>query len=850
MARINKLKFAGGVGLLLLVFLLGGCAAYLQSEHAKSAFEEAEQFAAEDKFDQAVAKYIEAADLEPSSKIYKLKVISSRTRAAAYHVKQARLLSKEGKLTEAVAEYRRALDFDPSIEIAGQEQEALLNQINAQSLAEEAASFYSKKQIALAQRAIEKALQLDPRNARAMAIEDLIERDQRTVAMDGVELDVTSTQPITLSFKEADIKEVFGILSKLSGINFIFDEDIRNQSISVLLEKASFAQAMELIMQMNGLDKKVLNSKTIIIYPQSRDKAKQYEDQIIQTFYLSYIDAKKAVNLLRTMLQLRKIYVHEERNALVIRDSPQVIHLAEQILQAADRENSEVLFALEIVSVADTDDLNFGPELSRYGVSVGFSNPGSSTILDDTIPISGSNENLATSLSDLRTFYTVPTAAFEFKKTLSTSEVLASPKIRVRNREKAKVHIGTREPVITSTTTDTSTTANVQYVDVGVKVDIEPVIQLDNTVETKVTLEVSRVISRDTVANTSALTIQTTNAQTVLTIQDGVQTILGGLFEQDTSKGKTTIPWVGEIPLLGDLISKLENRDIKREILLSITPYVIKQVDVPGIDVATIWSGGEDNLKVGPNFAAFSQPMISDVEATKLEVTPAAKQSEQEISVINQGFVEVEPGKPELLVPVDTTGQGQPAGMAPTPDNVQPQDTPTVAPTDGGQAADGAVPAEVMSQPAAVAPPITMDMSPQRTASLTFLAPSQVAKGEVFTATVHIGDAEKLYSAPLFVGYDPAALELVSIDEGEFLKQGGQTTVFSSAPNRKTGQVIVGYKQGSGGQGATGSGELFSLTFKAIAEGATSLDMNRVNFRNPQGDRLQVAPETATIVVR
>jgi general secretion pathway protein D len=850
MARINKLKFAGGVVLLLLVFLLGGCSAYLQSEHAKSAFEEAEQFAAEEKFDQAVAKYIEAADLEPSSKIYKLKIISSRTRAAAYHVKQARLLSKEGKLTEAVAEYRRALEFDPSIEIAGQEQEALLNQINAQSLAEEAASFYSKKQIALAQRAIEKALQLDPRNARAMAIKDLIERDQRTVAMDGIELDVTSTEPITLSFKEADIKEVFGILSKLSGINFIFDEDIRNQSISVLLEKASFAQAMELIMQMNGLDKKVLNSKTIIIYPQSRDKAKQYEDQIIQTFYLSYIDAKKAVNLLRTMLQLRKIYVHEERNALVIRDSPQVIHLAEQILQAADRENSEVLFALEIVSVADTDDLNFGPELSRYGVSVGFSNPGSNRILNDTLTPGGGNENLASSLSDLQTFYTVPTAAFEFKKTLATSEVLASPKIRVRNREKAKVHIGTREPVITSTTTDTSTTANVQYVDVGVKVDIEPVIQLDNTVETKVTLEVSRVISRDTVANTSALTIQTTNAQTVLTIQDGVQTILGGLFEQDTAKGKTTIPWVGEIPLLGDLISKIENRDIKREILLSITPYVIKQVDVPGMDVATIWSGGEDNLKVGPNFAAFSQPLLSEVEATKLEVTPAAKQSEQEISVINQGLVEVEPGKPELLVPVGTTGEGQTAGTVPAPDKAPPQNTTAMAPANGGQAAGEAVPAEGMSQPSAVAPPATTDLAPQRTASLSFLVPSQVAKGEVFSATVHVGAVEKLYSAPLFVGYDPAALELVSIAEGDFLKQGGQTTVFSSAPNPKTGQIIVGYKQGSGGVGASGSGELFSLTFKAIAEGATSLEMNRVNFRNPQGDRLQVAPETATIEVR
>ena len=210
---------------------------------------------------------------------------------------------------------------------------------------------------------------------------------------------------------------------------------------------------------------------------------------------------------------------------------------------------------------------------------------------------------------------------------------MASPKIRVRNREKAKVHIGTREPVITSTTTDTSTTANVQYVDVGVKVDIEPIIQLDNSVETKVKLEVSRVIGRDTVANTSALTIQTTNAETVLTLKDGVQTILGGLFEQETAKGKTTIPWLGEIPFLGDLISKTDDKDTKREILLSITPYVIKQVEVPDIDVATIWSGGEDDLKNGPKFGTFAENLISEVDATKPQSAPAIEPMQTETFV-------------------------------------------------------------------------------------------------------------------------------------------------------------------------------------------------------------------------
>ncbi len=622
MIRIDNIRFAGWVILLLASLWLGGCTTSME---ARSAFEEAEQLFAEDRHDEAVEKYFEASELEPSSKTYKLKMISSKTRAAAHHVRLARKLASEGKLSKAIAEYRLALGFDSSIEIAAQERDDLLKLINAEKLAEEGASFYGQRKFNLAQKAIKEALALDANNARALAIKDLIDRDMRTVAMDGIELDVASTEPITLSFKDANIKEVFGVLSQLSGINFIFDEEIRTQTISVLLEKASFAQAMELIMQMNGLDKKVLNSKTLIIYPQSREKAKQYEDQIIQTFFLSHIDAKKAVNLLRTMLQLRKIYVHEERNAIVIRDTPQVIKLAEQILDAADRENSEVLFALEILSVADADTLDFGPELSTYGVGVGFSNPGSTSILDSTLSPGGSNENLATSLSSLQTFFTVPTASYEFKKAQASSEVLASPKIRVRNREKAKVHIGTREPSITSTVTDTSTTANVQYIDVGVKVDIEPIIQLDNTVEVKVALEVSRVIEEVEIAGTRALTIQTTNAQTVLTIKDGVQTILGGLFEQATTESETTIPIIGDIPFLGKLFTSFTNEDIKREILLSITPYIVKQVDVPDMEVSTIWSGGEDNLKSGPNFGSFTQLLESEIELTKPNTVPAVK---------------------------------------------------------------------------------------------------------------------------------------------------------------------------------------------------------------------------------
>lgn len=838
MARINKIGLTRWVLLLFATLYLSGCTASMQ---AKSNFKEAEQLAAEEKFDQAIEKYAQAVDLDPGRKAYKLKLLSARTRAAAEHAQKARLLTKQGEFDQALNEYSRARQYNAGIEYIDREISDLQNLVEAERFAEEGAGLYEKGKRSLAGKAIDRALQLDANNARALAISDLLRRDQSVITMDGIELDMASSEPFTLSFKETRIKDVFAVLTKLSGINFIFDEKVRDENISLFQEKATFAQAMELILQMNGLQKKVLNSKTIIIYPQTREKEKQYDDQVIQTFFLSNIDAKKAVNLLRTMLQLRKVYVHEERNALVVRDKPEVIKLAEQILAAADRENSEVILALELVSVSDADTLKIGTTLSTYSISVGESKDGTNLVSSGLS--GGIVGNAITSLNGLETYFTLPSAIFDFAKTLNSTNILANPKIRVRNKEKAKVHVGTREPIVTTIQTDTSTASNVQYIDVGIKLDVEPNIQLDNTVETKIKLEVSQVIAREQAgsidAPVTALTIATTNAETVLTLRDGEQTIIGGLFEQTDSRQKKTIPFIGEIPFLGALFSGYDNTDGKREILLSITPYIVKRVNVPDVGVATIWSGGEDNLKSGPNFGAFVQPLQSEVEATTPQSAPAVRSQQADMSA-DKKMAE----KAEVLW--ETSGeedkQEVSAGSAIQAASPEVVDEPAESSTSDVQTAEEAVPTEVVAEQEEVTAP--------KASTVNFVGPQQVELGKVFAVTVQVNDIGDLYSAPLFVNYDPEILELVDISEGTFLKQDGQPTVFSSTPNSATGQVIVGYKQGPGGQGASGSGDLFILNFKPIAAGTTRLEVNRANFRNPQGVRLQVVPETAMIEVR
>jgi general secretion pathway protein D len=771
---------------LLLMALLGGCAAH------RTAFKKGEELARKGDYEAAVPKYAAASAARPERNEYRMRLYQARNLASLSNLNQGRMLAQKGDTHGAVAAYSRAVALDPTNEAAAQELQRLSRGRKGAELVETAQGFLVTRNDSQARNVLRQALQLDPANDRAAQLLREIESRARS-PLDGHDIELASDKPITLKFKDADIREVFGILSQLSGINFVYDADIRSQRVSIFLEDATFAQALEFLLQMNNLGKKVLNSRTIIIYPRTREKDKKYEDQIIRTFFLSNIDGKRAVNLLRTMLKLQKIYVHEELNAIVVRDTSEVIRLVEQILEVADRADAEVVFDLELIEVSHSDDLNFGPKLSTYSISLGMGKgPGATNIVSSTLAPGASTDNLLTSLSGLETFYTLPTATFDFLKTLTNAEVLAHPSIRVKNREKAKVHIGTREPVVTVTFTGVGDTRtdSVQYVDVGVKLDIEPTIQLDNTVVTRLNLEVSSVSGRQTTqTGTQVLTITTTNAQTALTLRNGERTIIGGLIRDDYAKSSNTIPGIGSIPFLGNLFTSQTRRKAKREILLSVTPHIIKNLELPDPETANIWSGAEDDLRAGPSFGSFAVAVA--------EATPQ-----------NRPSIPPEPEVPASPLP---------PVLAPAPvEASQPETAPSAPPETG-------IPL------------------------VYFSGPSRVAVGEEFVMTLHAADMLHLLSAPFSFTYDPERLEFVQVREGTFLKQDGVPTIFTNSADG--GRVLIGYRQAGAGEGASGEGDLLQIAFRAKSPGGVELVPAGLNFRDRDGKRVPVEFSTASIEV-
>ncbi|BCA80177.1 secretin N-terminal domain-containing protein [Desulfuromonas sp. AOP6] len=771
----------------LTSFLLGGCA-------GRQAFRDGDQFLKEGRYNQAVAKYAEAVEKNPDRQEYRMQLFNARSEAGLWYMEQGQKHLEKERYAEAMGAFQQAAALDPSVEAANQKLKLAATRLKARQATEEAGQFLKTGRLPQARKSIDMALQLHPDNPEALSLQEEITALRMTV-IDGFELAVSSSEPLTLRFSDTNIRDAFGILSRLSGINFIFDEDIRSQKVTLFLEKATFAQALELLLTMNDLGKKVLNPKTLIVYPKTRDKLKQYEEQIIQTFYLSNIDAKKAVNLLRTMLQLRKIYVHEELNALVIRDTPDVIRLAEQVISASDRPDAEVIFDLELIEVTHDDTLTLGPKLTSYLIKGGLAKEGVDTIADS---ITLRNFN------NLDFLYTIPSATFDFKKELTDSETLANPKIRVKNKQKAKVHVGSREPIITATITDNGIVSeNIQYVDTGVKLDVEPLINLDNSVTTKITLELSNATPlKGTTSGTVPLVITTTNAQTVLTLSDGQRTIIGGLIKDDTSKTKTTFPFIGAIPILGDLISGHTDTKTKREILLSITPHIVQSVDLPKSSVATIWSGGEDNLKAGPMLGSFADEFAAEVEQAPQAVVPSARP---------------EPKATPLPSP-----EGQPES--------QPQPMLEEVPT------------ETM--------PLQQEAAMPAESLLLLFGPSLVNTGEEFPVEVKVNNVTDLHNAPAVLLYDPALLDFVRVEEGDFLRQGATATRLSVLPDPEAGQLVIEHNQEQGGKGASGQGMLFRVLFKAKNAGNTFLHFDTIDFQDVQGQPVAVLPSELFLEVR
>jgi general secretion pathway protein D len=842
---MRYLNFTTHISLLVSLGLLSACAS-----NATRAFNAAEKLEQEGKYEEAMYSYAESFKNDPSRNEPRIRFLKARQSAADQRFKQGKAFVEKGNHIDALAEFQAAQAIDPTQGRFTQQIEISTRYKEAQQVFNEGRDFEKGSKFKDAHRQYIRAAELFPKNPEYQAALERIALLRKS-KLDGFELKLKSSKPITLKFKEAKMKDVFNILTQLSGINFVFDEGIKDTPISIYLENATFQQALDLLTNMNKLNTKNLNESSVLVFLNSPEKSKQYDDMVMRTFHLNYMDAKKAINLIRTMIQVRKAYVNEDSNSIVIRDTDEVVSVVEKILDANDMPEAEVILDVEVMEVSDKNAENIGLLLSNYNVQLGAYSPegnalsttlaGASTTTAAGTTVTTSTPTVnnlvkAFTLKGFGGYVTVPNATFNLGKTLAKGEVLSNPKIRVKNKEKAKFNVGTRVPITTTTLNGTVSQVNVQYVDVGVKVNAEPTIQLNNEISIKLNLEVSSILTKEKVGAdglTTVVTIGTRNIETVLSLKDNETSIIGGLIQRTDSNDKTKVYLLSDIPLIGPLFTNSNSSKDKTELMLAITPRLVRGIPVPLPGLASFASGKEDHPSLIKPMSSFDlepvyegdvQPKTS--EKKPVVPPPAAKKIDPALPA--PAAVTKEVAVAGSIVQPSVAGQA----VAKLPDAaVIPVITPTTAP------------AALSAQPAAVPAPIQRGL-------LQIAAPSSATVGQLFSLDIKISNVTDLINSPFVLTFDPVFVDFVSVVEGTFMKKDGKPTSFSSKTDPATGTVSISLLRSQEGSGITGNGILATGMFKAKNKGPASFGFKSTAFTSSTGSALSILPFSTAVDIR
>jgi general secretion pathway protein D len=596
----------------VLSSLLLGCAAELSLKRG-------EDLVAANRWEEAVQFYRDATSREPRNAEARLGLARTMQEASNALVRQAQELERVERFEEATAAYRRALTYNGEntaaheglerISVTRQVQEKLARGRERMAIGEWGA----------AQAEVAAALRLNPNSAQAKALQQEIALRLRAEApspkaedADQAAVQLFSTKPVTLRFRDTDIKEVLEVFARTAGVSIFTDESLPAKRITTFFRDLPLREAFNLILISNRLFAKRIAQNTVIVVPDNPGKRQQYDDLIVQTFYLTDADAKVAVNLLRTILNTRQVFVNEKLNALVVRDTPEKIDLARKLLEANDRGVGEVEIEIEIevLEVDRTRLQNLGIDFSPRTLSVTLALPAN-------IPIT----NVADPLRNLtQVNVTNPSLILNLAKNDSSTKTLASPTIRILDRQKARLLIGERRPFQVSSLTSvpatagvtstaatpgaaptgavTTTETRVEFRDVGLKLTLTPTIHLNGEVTVELNFEISSVGAPIAGVSGGQLLppVNTRNLDTFIKVKNGETRLLGGLFQSTDSSANSRVPLLSDIPVLGRVFVSGDQSYAQTDVLISLTPRIVKALERPDRETERFPSGTAESF--------------------------------------------------------------------------------------------------------------------------------------------------------------------------------------------------------------------------------------------------------------
>jgi len=792
------------VGVLLILALSVGCA-------AQKAYTRADREMRRENFDKAVLEYSKALAMDPGNTHYSVALERAKLRSSAKHFMKAQRYHSASQYELAIAEYQQTLLLNPGNEFAQNEMRKAMRELRI-------------------------------RQSGPSRMEEL----KRRAALRDLappRLHPATDIPILMRFEEAEIGKIFEAIGKASGINFVFDDKVdADKPLTIDIGNVSMEKALDVLMLQTKNFYKVIDEHTLLIAPDTRQKRQEYDDQVIRTFFLSNADTKTVVTVLRSLLQSRQIAENADLNSVTIKDTPAKIAIAERIINANDKAKGEVIIDVELIEINRTLTKMLGIDLSSKTLGLTFLGG------DTSVPLN--NLDIIRQTGNW-TVGVIPSVILDFLKSDSQTKLIAKPSLRVAEGEEASILIGDRVPIPT-TTFNTSNTigssvvpiTSFTYQNVGITVRVKPRVHHNKEVTLQVEVEISQLSgSVETSSGQNQPIIGTRTIQTVIRLRDGETNLLAGLIQRQSSDTRSGVAGLMDIPGLGRVFSSNDLQSMETEIVMTITPRIVRMPNITEEDLATLWVGTEEHMQLrGRAQNALGQSpfaAVVDLEAIAASSNNDAGSSAGNVNTTTssdeverdtaRAVEEQDRAAQEATELDEKTGQGSSGNVPTSPPGRRGSD-------DSTNEADDTV----------------EDDDPPTGPAVISLIPSSSTYhvGDTVVIEVVMSNANNVGSTPFHLRYNPQALQFISpATEGPLMRSDGANTVFLATPTGGGGELVVGLSRMGAGQGVSGTGTLAVFQFLAIAPGDGGFNFTGAAVKDPQARNLPAAFNTAAIRV-
>jgi general secretion pathway protein D len=574
----------------------------------------------------------------------------------------------------------------------------------------------------------------------------------------------------------------------------LFDSAIADKKISVDLQDVTFLEALDILNIQTNTFYKIINTYTIIIAPENRQKRQEYDDQVIKTFYLSNADAKGVFALLRGLIDARNVAQNDELNAITIKDTPDKIAVAERIIRANDKAKGEVVIDVELMEVK---------RMRRRDIGVGLPSALTETfdIVDGGVLSEGSNIRL-NELELLKKQYNwivgIPSLTYNFFKSVTEAHTIARPQLRVTEGEKASINIGDQVPIPTTTYNVSSVVGsgtpitNFTYQNIGVQISVEPRVHHNQEITLKVQIEVSSITGEVQATVGAQPIIGTRSIDTVIRLKDGQTSVLAGLIRNDERDSLSGIPGLGDTPILRRLFGSTSRSKEETDIVLSLTPHIVRMPNITAQDLEALWIGSGNRIRL------------------------------------------MEKPSPSVLL-----GKGE-GGTPSPPKRPEP-----------AREAEEMIEQKAPPDEAPKAPPAPKEPPrPPKPAVLRIVPQNHVmGKGEEVQIEVTIQNGVDVAHAPLSLGYNAEILHVLDVVELGYLRQDNTPITFVRNIDNDKGSTVIGYSR-QASEGASGGGMLVRVTLKGVGVGASPIFLTKSELRNSQNQKIPISLVHGRIQVR